>query len=183
MNALQDQADASQNFAQASLAAVGATQALLNAGGVGAMALQAALGPVTAALGQLQAGLGQLQAGQAAQQLTLNQLQAGQAAQQLTLNQLLAGQAAQSTLLAKLHNRQCGDGRSVPFLPVPNGAGNLVPQGLQPLHDVDAICALTHNQLAVWLGHFGAALQPSTVHRRLALCMQLGVHVCSPRLP
>ena len=111
------------------------------------MALQAALGPVTAALGQLQAGLGQLQAGQAAQQLTLNQLQAGQAAQQLTLNQLLAGQAAQSTLLAKLHNRQCGDGRSVPFLPVPNGAGNLVPQGLQPLHDVDAIRSLTRNQI------------------------------------
>jgi hypothetical protein len=100
---------------------------------------------------------------------------------QAGLANVQAGQKEQGGLLAKLHNRQSGDGRSVPFLPVLNGVGLAAPQGMPLITNVDDLTQVSHPDLATWLQHYNVALVPSTkLERRLALCSPLGVQVNIP---
>lgn len=94
------------------------------------------------------------------------------------LQQLSAEVTAARVLASKAYNATCNEGGARPFVPVPNAAGALTPEGTPPLRDRAALVALTMEQAASWCRHYGIDPPPDSLYeRKRAVAAELGALV------
>ena len=94
------------------------------------------------------------------------------------LQQLSAEVKATRVMASKAYNATCHEGGARPFVPVPNAAGALAPEGGAPLRARAALVALTMEQAASWCRHYGIDPPPDSLYeRKRAVAAELGVLV------